>query len=1767
MSMRSVSLTGNDGPSPRARAIAKAKLSLTKQTSEGTIKLQQLRKRLEELEAKKAALLQADELERKQLHANLVARYNELRECVDKRIAKLEHARKTLGSHSEVEGDDLVESPMSGRNAALAIAAVKTMSVRDVDKCRRALKVEQAFLERQALAAKVMAHVSLQQKKLLNLAYSWLRTFLPHCLGKINRVSFGLLTEDECKGVLRDDPMVPRSRLKLAVPFVGKDVFSPSSEFAHPDIIIGLTILAYRYSGMRWSDFDDVVDALTAEFSREIGPARERPSSKRHETWVLEAGGKLRGLKNAKPARQQPGVEPTEVVQLKFLSKSNAEQMQKLFALWQLEPLVIQHYLNIFVFPAYMRHQRQKISASGQTVGGDMLFGRRVGFSGTPSDLLPKELGKCSYETGDDGKMLSTVLDRAVASFEHLEADWTVAALLKKIATSENPRYYALIDTGALITGYSNKQVAQELLAKGLPWCDGVVFLDENDKQNVLVRDTGRVVPADQCGVPLDRRFAFYDQIHTTGMDIQHVVNATAVITLGKDMVFRDFVQGAFRMRGIGQGQAIRIFIIPEVRQLIDRELANTKLEARFPDEEQLVKIVAWLVVNSMRSEQTQWSMLCLQNVTNVFRKNAFRDVLKQGLQESTVQAPAEKSAALTVFDEPIDFTLDATVPDPVPFLVKLREELDAHDEFVETAAERAVAEEVLDEVARYSVTDGRTMERLDSEQEREQEQEQEKEVQQKREQQIEVEKFVDREYTRSDEAARAWHVSALLEGPQALAGGAAVEGGHPFFPLADFKMRYGEPLKFPSFVAASRNYFNPNWSGLRRLKNVVVVLEYAPDAHALQPKSPEETLQDAVLDDPRSEAALAKALALLASSSAAVDLRLSRAELKAAVRAATDVELGDMQLDGLARQYGDEQGLVGREGFRALLTSGRVRVVEKGRYFVALSLAEAETLRRVMHLQREGESLLGSASGEERARWADCQAALRYVPLQTLGATARDGLVLDASRGWRRGTEADTAVSPFQSLAAHSCMRFLDCAQHFHERALNVLVRCLQRDAVHLRELFFQTTVGARRRLERKWQETPLAKVFTMANEWMILKHHAQAVFIRQALSKRQLTLWEAFTSWDHDDNGVLSPAEFYGALRSIELPDLTPDDVVDMIEGSDRNADGVIDYREFLDMLREGGALLEMDAAPEDDSGAEEGDGAAPRREMPAKVEPFGGDVLREIMASRRREASVRAQQDRARREAYQQAMDIKVFEAELAASKHRKGGPNPLVAANEHGGGVVTTFRFNSNDAPIRMVATGKYRFAAFRAQAAASARKVEMTCNEGHVLTVDSRWWEDCVLCARRTTKFRCSECNGHPVCVRCHQRFLEDARRQADNLADKVTYCQVFGGSSFSLAVPAAACGLEARDDGEPVEVRATRFSVTLEARMEKLPPKGHVAALLRFFPTSHGRSRIRNLASVYVTHGGAVVPAARMADDVVGAPAVMRAGAWHCVTVSVDADEGWLASYVDGQLCLRAEELDSDALTLRHQLVVFGGGKQAQARGGHVYRLLVHDRALDVAAVAALHAESLRAMRMDVVWLCPEHITPMDGAMKEFEAAGFGVTVVDSLAAALKAVDEQLKCVIVSLNDVPLVTGANTGDSAVDAAIEAMRQLVAKSAALVVVAETSSMTARLTFKQGERIHGRWKKGSTWYPGRISQVLDNDLYSIQYDDGDQESSVSPDCIRSNQASKLSASQVAVRDRTKALNCFVAHNEADLKMRVFAAEAIYLTRLNQAKAAPA
>jgi len=509
--------------------------------------------------------------------------------------------------------------------------------------------------------------------KLLNLSHELLDDYLPFMLGKIDRVSFGLLSKQDLNKTLDSGQNVSLTRRLAAIPYVGKDIPSRASQFSHPDVVIGLTVLAYRYEGLRFSDFENVLLELRERLDSEYGPYHKRPSALKYVQWVEEAGGKVRGPREGENGNTDDpeawmrapmngragGRGADDIWPLHLLDLKDEHHMSVTYKLLRKIPQVVEFYLDCIVFPLTMEHHHEKISASGQDLGGQMLFGRRVGFSGTPSDLLPEELGQCNYEECVDGQILHYLTTESIVTSRLLPADWSVTKLLDQIATADPP-FHVLLDVGALVTGMSNYQVAKYLLTNGLSdKFDGVVFLDDKDRKMILMKHGMNVVRLNQAGVPPDRRFSFYDQVHTTGMDIHQCIDARAALTLGKDMTFRDYAQGAFRMRGIGKGQTIELFVIPEVLRLIDdrqkrvqkqtggaaplqapapipnaygSDLLSLASSASAPVGYQsatqgaqlLINVAAWLTVNGMKSENVQFRMLCHQSVDNVMRKRAY---------------------------------------------------------------------------------------------------------------------------------------------------------------------------------------------------------------------------------------------------------------------------------------------------------------------------------------------------------------------------------------------------------------------------------------------------------------------------------------------------------------------------------------------------------------------------------------------------------------------------------------------------------------------------------------------------------------------------------------------------------------------------------------------------------------------------------------------------------------------------------------------------------------------------------------------------------------------------------------------------------------------------------------------------------------------------------------------------------------------------------------------------------------------------------------
>ncbi len=65
--------------------------------------------------------------------------------------------------------------------------------------------------------------VSSDFMKMLNLCHSWVDSLLPHVLSKINRVTYGLLTEEEMKRLLQIDPQMPKVLRFLSIFNVGSE--------------------------------------------------------------------------------------------------------------------------------------------------------------------------------------------------------------------------------------------------------------------------------------------------------------------------------------------------------------------------------------------------------------------------------------------------------------------------------------------------------------------------------------------------------------------------------------------------------------------------------------------------------------------------------------------------------------------------------------------------------------------------------------------------------------------------------------------------------------------------------------------------------------------------------------------------------------------------------------------------------------------------------------------------------------------------------------------------------------------------------------------------------------------------------------------------------------------------------------------------------------------------------------------------------------------------------------------------------------------------------------------------------------------------------------------------------------------------------------------------------------------------------------------------------------------------------------------------------
>jgi hypothetical protein len=175
-------------------------------------------------------------------------------------------------------------------------------------------------------------------------------------------------------------------------------------------------------------------------------------------------------------------------------------------------------------------------------------------------------------------------------------------------------------------------------------------------------------------------------------------------------------------------------------------------------------------------------------------------------------------------------------------------------------------------------------------------------------------------------------------------------------------------------------------------------------------------------------------------------------------------------------------------------LVGGRYSETQHGRMFVALSLAEAETIRRIMHC-RQGTDILPSMSSGGTSMSSDgtSSLALRCLPAGYIITDKSHNFA--ALQREAEAEEAEVRRPPFMIASSYEVLRFFNSEMYISPSSLNTLLRALHSTTRRERRLYFKNILMCRRRSTRKWTETPISRVFTIPDFFYLAKQKAQAV------------------------------------------------------------------------------------------------------------------------------------------------------------------------------------------------------------------------------------------------------------------------------------------------------------------------------------------------------------------------------------------------------------------------------------------------------------------------------------------------------------------------------------------------------------------------------------------------------------------------------------------------------------------------------------------------
>lgn len=320
---------------------------------------------------------------------------------------------------------------------------------------------------------------------------------------------------------------------------------------SHPDVAILLTCISFYYSGLELAQLRQSLEQVLRS---------DNPSSE-YDRW----------MQNAKSV-------PNSLRSWNAINLDDEFQTQELWKHLRYNMVVIDYYLNNYVFPRHAKQFQRKLQASGWDIP---LFStssaHRVSCAenenGSPSAKeirTARSTPRVALTTGfsgtnDNRTMLPLSINQCdLAGLSHTNAE-VLTYLLQprnrlyvKCATSQGKRLSErdflrdlserkirmLIDAGAQILEMTNLELVQAWLLEDTQ-ASAAVYFDKFDKPWVTHRD-GRLQPlfaspfADNLGACL----VYLDEAHTRGTDLKMPSWAVGALTLGPGQTKDHTVQG-----------------------------------------------------------------------------------------------------------------------------------------------------------------------------------------------------------------------------------------------------------------------------------------------------------------------------------------------------------------------------------------------------------------------------------------------------------------------------------------------------------------------------------------------------------------------------------------------------------------------------------------------------------------------------------------------------------------------------------------------------------------------------------------------------------------------------------------------------------------------------------------------------------------------------------------------------------------------------------------------------------------------------------------------------------------------------------------------------------------------------------------------------------------------------------------------------------------------------------------------------------------------